>query len=284
MAVSRRPGTTPAPVGKTIKTDSTHPIVIRIDDTGSMGNKPGVILEKLPVFGTEAAKIAPGYAISFGLVSDGRCDPLGLQIRDFDAGPALDTHLAELYPQCGGGDTPESYGLAAYFDLEHCEIPKAIKPIYILILDAPPHLKVTSSEIKEATGDVVDQPLDTETIFRRLTEKFSVYVVTFSHTETWEKWLDKQHVIKTDDKNVGDIVEILSGILAIECGAYDEFALRSSKRHSDRPDRVSRVSKALKSAADKSKPATDTDGKAVSSKKPEDDGTGKSRLKSKKLI
>lgn len=279
IEVSRRRGSTPAPVGKTIRTESTHPIIVRVDDTGSMSSKPRVILKKLPILGTEAGKVAPNYAISFGLVSDGRCDPIGLQVRDFDAGKDLDEHLAELYPQGGGGDAPESYGLAAYFDLEHCEIPNAVKPVYIMILDAPPHMEVTPSEIKKATGDKLDQQLDTEQLFRRLAKKFAFYVVTYSHAATYEKWLGKQYVIRTSDSHVGDIVEILSGIVAGECGGFEDFEMRSSKRHADKPDRVSRVSKALRSVAEKSK-AAEAGGKAKSSKK-----SGKSKkLKSKKLV
>jgi hypothetical protein len=253
VTISRRFGETPHPIGKTIATESTHPICVGMDDTGSMGDKPPVILTKLPVLGTEAGKISKDYAISFSLVSDARCDSYGLRVRDFDSGEALDEHLAALAPQGGGGDAPESYGIWAYYLLNHCEIDKAVKPIAVLICDAPPHDQVLPSEVSKVTGDHVQSALNTESLFKQLQKKFSVYVVYYGgRSETWERIVGRQSVIYTSDSHVGDIVELLSGIVAGECGGYEEFEMRSSRRHSDRPDRSARVSKALKSVSKKS--------------------------------
>ncbi len=249
-------GTTKNPVGLVIKTESTHPGAVVCDDTGSMGEKPKIILEKDALLGKEIERMAPNYAISFALVSDARVDDYGLQVRPFASGPPLDHELSQLGPQFGGGDAPESYGVMAYYYLNHCEIPNAVKPILILILDAEAHDEVRPSEIKKVTGEVIQSPLKTADLFDELSKKFAVYVVLSGRCKSdfvgrrWVEILDDQHVVEMADAR--DVVEICLGIYSGELGLYDEFEMRSSARHSDKPERVSRVSRSLRSLASKS--------------------------------
>lgn len=273
-----RVGKTPPPVGLTVKTDSPTPWVIACDVTGSMQTWPGLIFEKLALFGKEIERYMANYAVSFCAFGDARCDSYPLQVRNFNNGEALDTELAGLYPEGSGGDSPESHGLVAYYYLNHCEIDKAVKPIFVMITDTDFHPSVTVNEIKNNTGDIVQSETNAKRLFERLKEKFNFYVVlrNGSSREFWEGLLDAQHVVDVNDPR--DIVEILIGIGAAEAGAMGDFEHRSSARHSDKPERVSRVTKSL-SAVKAASEAAKSDGAVASEAKPDD----KSHL-SKKLV
>jgi hypothetical protein len=274
---------TEAPVGKELVTESAHPIVIMVDVTGSMSTWPEIIFEKLPLLGQEVERYFTDYAISFTAVGDADCDSYPLQVRDFASGPSLDEHLRSLYPEGGGGDIPESYELAAYYYLHHCSMGKAISPICILICDAPPHDELRPSEIEQYTGDKVQSDLNSAEMIRRLASKFSLYVVLkdFSSgddtTKYWQNLLGRERVLPFDEPR--DIVEVLIGIIAAEAGAFEDFRGRMTERHTDKPDRVTRVMKSLRTViAAVTSPVAD-DGRA------ERKGAGSTRsARSKKLI
>ncbi len=234
------------PVGKTVKSNSTHPLVIGCDHTGSMKKWPSIFIEKSALLGDEVARIAPDHEISFFLIGDGLCDTHAFQARDFASGPPLTDHLNCLYPEGGGGDSAESYALAAYYYLHHCEINNAVKPIFVMVLDDIDHGKLYSREIKKFTGDDTTN-LNSNEIFAELAKKFSVYIVLHGdhYKSHWQAIFGEQHVVTMDEPR--DIVEIIIGIISCELGAAKEFETRSKSRHSDRPDRISRVSKALTS-------------------------------------
>ena len=287
-ALASRRGKTKAPVGKNLSTKSTHPIVIAIDGTGSMSEWPGIILEKLPLLGKEIERYAPKYAISFCVFGDSQSeDKFPLQVRDFDSDKALDEHIGELYPEGGGGDTPESQGLVAYYYLNHCEIASAVKPIFIFVTDAPFHLAITKNEIHTYTGDEAQSDLNPKSVMKKLSQKFTTYVVLKDYgsggsEDDWINIFDAQHVLPF--KEPRDIVEVLIGIIAGEVGKYEDFEKRSSKRHTDMPERVSRVKASLKSVKLISKKISDEEGAGKSKKIGATKDAGGKTLKSKKLI
>lgn len=269
--VKRGLGETPHPIGLTISTDSTHPLVVALDGTGSMQEWPDIILEKNALLGKEVERYAPNYAISYCVFGDGReGDSYPLQVRDFAQGPPLDAELAALCPEGGGGDYPEDHGLVAYYYHEHCKIPKAVKPIFVVITDTDFHENVPRSIITKYTGDKDAQAAKGSKLFAQLRNKFSVYAVLRdgSRHSFWANLLGEDYVL--DISNPRDIVEILIGIVSIETGKLEDFAHRSSLRHSDRPDRVSRLKTAFSKHAERSKI--------------EDGGKARSGMESRKLI
>ena len=240
------PGTTPPPVGKTLSTDSTHPIVVCMDITGSMTDKPGIILEKLPLLGEEVKRWAPDYAISFACFGDAGCDNEPIQVRDFAAGKDLDDHLNKFYLEGNGGDTPESPDLLAYYYTKHCSIDKAIKPIFIFITDAPAHANLSRHALGRFIGDHESSDLDAADVLKELGNKFSTYVISAGggFADYWTEIYGEQKVKEMEDAR--DIIEFILGIIASELGEADDFVETSSKRHTDKPERVSRVMSSLK--------------------------------------
>jgi sulfur transfer complex TusBCD TusB component (DsrH family) len=269
---------TPPPVGKDVETDSKHPIVVATDVTGSMSSWPRVIFEKLPLLGEEVHRYAKDYKISFCAFGDVHYDDYPLQVRDFDDGENLDKHIEELYPEAGGGDAPESHDAVAYYYINHCKIDEAVKPIFLLITDVDSHMKLTSSAIKKYTGDDIRQDLDSRDLLEKLGEKFSVYVLLKDTIARgyWEDIYGAQRVKEISEPR--DVVELAIGIIAAELGAIKDFEMRSSKRHSDKPDRVSRVMKSVRSGM------TDVDADEEDAGKASTKSKSDSSMKSKKLV
>jgi len=273
-------GKTLPPIGKELVTESTHPIVIATDVTGSMSSWPSIIFEKLPLLGKEVERYAPNYAISFTAFGDCYADSHPLQVRDFDVGDKLDEHVNCLYPEGGGGDDPESHDLAAYYYVHHCKIEKAVKPIFFMITDTYSHDCLRSDAIKRYTGDDTQgKSIDSMDIFKKLSEKFNVYVILKGDRakDFWSKIFGEQKVISIEEPR--DIVEIIIGMIASEVGELKDFEMRSSKRHADKPDRVERVMKSVK--IDGASVSIDDveGGKAKSSKSHKSES-----MKSKKLV
>ena len=275
-AYKSRIGKTAAPVGKELQSKSTHPIVVATDVTGSMSEWPGIIFEKLPLLGKEVARYAPKHEISFAAFGDAYCDGYPLQVRDFASGETLDEHISALYPEGQGGDDPESHDLVAYYYLNHCKIDEAVKPIFILITDVRSHTTLKASVIKKYVGDDAQSSLDSIAILKKLAEKFSVYVFLrgMGDRKFWEDIYGVQRVKPIEEPR--DVVELIIGTIAGELGELKDFEMRSSKRHADKPDRVERVMKSVKSGA--TEPTAGSDGKAKTTEK-----SGES-MKSKKLV
>lgn len=275
-------GKTPAPIDRkklAVSTESTHPIVVCIDHTGSFISEVQIVLEKLPLLDAEVKRYAPIHEICFALIGDTTSDSHPFQVRDFASGEALEAHIKALFPEGNGGDPPESYDLAAYYFYHHCEMPKAvIKPIFIWVLDSDTRSDLEACHVKEYIGDDLQADLDSREMLKKLAEKFSVYVIyKGSDKRFWTKIYGTQNVILMEEPR--DIVELIIGIVAGELGKYEDFAKRSSKRHSDKPDRVSRVMKSTHSLKEKSEAAKAEDAKAITT----GDGKSKKSLRSKKL-
>ncbi len=281
---------TPPPIGKDIQTESTHPLTVVQDVTGSMGTWPGIIFEKLPLLGGEVARYAPEYAISFAAIGDGLYAPheYALQIRDFASGEPLDEHVRMLGTEGSNDTNDESYGLVPYYYLHHCHIPNAVKPILILICDAAYHMKVSKEEIKRWTGDDVESDMDTFELFQQLKEKFTVYVLLrggydeANVSDLWKKTVGEENVIPISEPR--DVVEMIIGIYAGEMGMFDDFSKRSSGRHSDRLDRVSRVSKSLHSVSAKSAKMASASGDPNAGKSVRSGGKSGKSMRSRSLV
>lgn len=122
-------------VPKTIKTDSTAPILIFIDVTGSMGDWPATIFSKLGYLDHEARfYFGDDYQIAFGAIGDCFSDQYPLQVQPFASGAELKKVLTKLVIEGnGGGSSQESYDLGALYAARNCEMPNATKPLLVFI-------------------------------------------------------------------------------------------------------------------------------------------------------
>lgn len=266
----------PDAVSKNLKTNTSYPLVVAVDVTGSMSEWPKIVFEKLPLLHKEADRYFPGTEISFCAVGDGHSDSYPLQVCEFGKGPTLDDYIKSLYPEGnGGGQSCESYDLAAYFYLKHCEIPKAKKPILIFTGDEGIYQLMNKDLVKKYIGDDLSEKVSAKEIFGQLCQKFDTYIIRKEYTcgygseedkihKQWQEYLgSKEKVIKLDDPR--RIVDCMIGIIAGAAGNFDDYTQRLSQRQT--PGQVSQVMNSLKYVSQKADANKQLANNAVSLKK-----------------
>lgn len=243
---------------KSLSTDSHAPLVIICDVTGSMGEWPAVIFSKLPYLEIEGQEyLGKDMEISFLAVGDAYCDNYPLQARPFTKGTDLKKRLEELIIEGkGGGQTTESYELAALYCARNVSMAKAIIPICIFIGDEQPYNFVDKAHAKNIVGINLQQRLTTKEIFDELKNKFAVYLIrkpyensginAMSGTDMrihrfWAELVGEDHI--SDLPEAGRVVDVIFGILAKETGRIGYFKNEIEGRQT--PDQVKTVYKSL---------------------------------------
>lgn len=190
-------------------TESPYPLVIGIDQTGSMGKRTAIIASKMPYLEHEAKDyLGPLTEISFFAIGDATCgEDYPLQCRPFTNGPALNDRLKELVFEGGGGGTQqESYELAALYYARNVSLPNVgnskkedefeeiegsrfdrisemvrlnlpQKGIMIFIGDEEPYAKIRKDLALKYAHVTLANDIDSKSVFEELKEKFSVYAV-----------------------------------------------------------------------------------------------------------
>ncbi|MHA1301434.1 MAG: hypothetical protein ACTSO9_18590 [Candidatus Helarchaeota archaeon] len=245
----------PPPIGKHLITEAKFPMVVIVDVTGSMKEWPRIIFEKLCILYNETLFFLPetlkeSFEISFAAIGDAYSDDAPLQITDFAEGEELDENIKSLYPEGGGGgQTRETYELAAYYYLTHCDMPNALKfpkPLLIFVGDEGFYSKLNRNHVKQLIGDTLKTDQITKNIFEKLKQKFNVYIlrVPYGSEESekriqkdWEKVLGRDHVIIM--KKPRRIVDTILGIIATAVDEWDKFKDRIEIRQT--PEQVDQV-------------------------------------------
>lgn len=270
-------------VPKSISTESTAPLTILVDVTGSMGDWPAVMFSKLPYMDNECKEyLGEDFELSFAAVGDANSDEYPIQIRPFAKGRDMEAQLKELVIEGnGGGQCHESYELTALYYARNAEMPNAKRPIMIIIGDEGFYDKVTSDHAKLAHVKLGSE-LKTTTLFEELKEKYSVYLIRKPYSsgddkyiqKKWEDLIGKEHIaiLPAADR----VVDVIFGILAQEKDKVAYFKAEIEERQ--RKEQVDTVYKSLKTIH--AIPAVAAD-----------DGSGKSKMhtnmkgtKTKKLL
>lgn len=248
-------------IPKSISTQSTVPMVVLIDVTGSMGEWPKTIFSKLPYFEHEAQEYfeTKDIAISWGAIGDAHTpDKYPLQVREFSKGVDLKTRLEELVIEGGGGgQEKENYELGALYYARNVSMPNAISPLLIIIGDEEPYDYVDQDFAKEFAYITLEKRLTTKQIFEELKRRYSVYLIRkpyndggenkMSDTDKrmyrhWADLLGEDYISILPDP--GRVVDVIFGIFAKETGKIAEF--RDEIEGRQRPDQVGTVYKSLK--------------------------------------
>ena len=142
-------------IADNVKTESTSPLMVVIDQTGSMGEWPKTMFSKLPYLEHETKEYLGEDAefcfMAIGDAHNGEKYPL--QVRPFAKGLELGDRLKELVIEGnGGGGGSETYELAALFAAERISMPKAIKPIIIFIGDEMPYTTIAKDHAQNLCG------------------------------------------------------------------------------------------------------------------------------------
>jgi hypothetical protein len=172
---------------------AAHPastaVVVLFDVTGSMNTIPRVLQQKLP--GLMSLLIKKGYLehpqILFGGIGDATCDRAPLQIGQFESGDVeMDDNLSNLLLEGGGGgQSTESYELAAYMIANHTSIDcwekRGHKGYLFFIGDEAAYPVAKKSEVESVIGDKIEENIPTKRLFDMLCERYEVFFIMPNH-------------------------------------------------------------------------------------------------------
>lgn len=246
-----------------LRTESTNPIVIDVDQTGSMGAWPATMFSKLPYLEHEAKTEYMGEdtEISWAATGDAHNgENYPVQARPFTKGKALASSLKEIVLEgAGGGTTEEDYALTALYYARNVEMPNAIRPLFIIIGDESPHGYVAREHASEFARVSLEKRMKASEVFEELKKKFSVYFiqkpygaetlidgpltgVTKRVHENWAAIVGEDHIALLDDPS--RVVDVIFGIMAREAGKVQYFDKELAERQ--RPEQVKTVKTALR--------------------------------------
>lgn len=229
-----------------ITTDSSCPLVILCDVTGSMGSWPATIFSKLPYLELEGKEyLGEDMEIAWGAIGDATCDKYPLQIRPFSKGLDLDKQLQQIVVEGGGGGgAKESYELAALYVARNVYTPKAEKPLCIIIGDEGFYDIIPKADAtKVACANFQTPRVEAREIFQELMERFSVYLIRKPYDlgvgdqlgprdkviqAQWERVLGAERIVHLP--NADRVVDVIFGILAKEKDRVEYFREELSER------------------------------------------------------
>lgn len=236
-----------------VTTESESPLIILSDVTGSMDEWPAVMFSKLPYLDIEGRQyLGPTMEICFGAVGDAHSDKYPLQIRPFSKGLDLKEQLTKLVIEGnGGGQTMESYELAALYAARNIRTPKATRqPIVIFIGDEQTYSSIDPSLAQRYARVIQNQKISDADVFKELMEKNSVYLVHKRYQDSSHETKIKQHWVSLlGEDRIADlddpqrVVDVIFGILAKEVNRIDYFHKEIEGRQL--PDQVKTVYKSL---------------------------------------
>jgi (2Fe-2S) ferredoxin len=253
--------------GKVLSSDSTDPLIIAVDVTGSMSSWPGEIFDRLPLLYQTLAKYRPNIEIAFAAIGDATCDNYPLQVTDFSKDiKQLEANLKALGCEGGGGGhITESYELFGHFMDTHCKTPNATSPFLLIYGDETFYDGINPKQVKHFIGDKIDSGLESKVMWQNLMQKFNVYFlqkhygndelnVTEEVRGRWGSVIGLQRVIELPFEIDGEdgrmpgyqrAVDIGMGLVAKHWGEYMDFGKSLDARHDD-PAVKSAVHKSLR--------------------------------------
>ena len=210
------------------------PIAVLFDVTGSMGQVPIIMQDKLgKLHGLLRSK---GYAedpqLLFGAIGDADTDRVPLQIGQFESDNRMDEQLRDILLEGGGGgQKSESYELAAYFMATHIVTDaweKRRKRGYLFLIgDELNKSKLASRHIRAVIGDHVRTDVSVESVYRELAERWHVYYILpkqsnyYDDPEIAAHWrtLLGQNFVKLDDPAA--VCELIALTIGLEENRVD---------------------------------------------------------------
>lgn len=222
----------------------TVPIVIQLDETGSMSDVPRIIQAELcKLFGLlKRQGWAHHPAIMVMATGDARntrgngpngLEAAPLQVGQFESGNEVEEDLMDLYLEGnGGGNGGETYELGMYFVARHTATDawekRQEKGFYFIIGDEPFFQNVSKESITRIIGDTVEADIPTKDIVAELQQKWNVYYVVPNMTSgfndagmlrLWENLIGKENVIKLQHPQA--ICELIASTIGLHAGFSD---------------------------------------------------------------
>lgn len=206
---------------------NTIPVILALDVTGSMGSASARVARKLNVIMTDLYNKVKDVEFMVMGIGDFAYDSAPLQVSQFESDIRIAEQLDKVYFEGhGGGNSYESYTGAWYFALNHTDCDcwkRGKKGIIITMGDEPLNPYLPYKRLSEYIGDSLQGDVETEELYRDVTEKYDVYHLAVDDVDTcynryesgikttYGKYLDEKHLFTvTLDSLAPTIVDIVT--------------------------------------------------------------------------
>ncbi len=216
----------------------SFPIIIALDETGSMGMVPEqLIKEAFPeiIKAITEAGIENPQVCFCGVGDSKNCIEEGaIQCGEFESSDELmEKWLKRIYLEgWGQGNAGEAYALVWYFAAHHTSIDsfekRGKKGVLITIGDEPVHKLVERYEIKHYFNDSPERDLTSKEILKQASKCWDIYHIHIEHgyyrlRETnWEEMLDT-NVIPTESNWSEEIKRIIPTIVVQSYKGFNDL-------------------------------------------------------------
>ena len=198
---------------------ATTPIIIAVDETGSMGmlateiikNGLGVIMNNI----LDRKPVSDPHLMCMAIGDSKNNEQAPLQVTQFEADTVIADQIAKFFIEGnGGGNGGESYILAWYFAAKKtrcdAQIKRGKKGFLFTIGDEPPHLTLTSSEIKRYIGDDVEADISAKDLLDLVSQNWEVFhLIVKPGTYDKSRWVDllgERAITVSDHSKLGEII------------------------------------------------------------------------------
>ena len=220
------------------KNPKSTPIIIGVDETGSMGRLAEDIIKKgLGIVMQEIYDRKPvsDPHILIAGIGDATCDRAPIQVTQFEAGVTEITKQVEkIYiEQGGGGNSGESYPILWYFaaNKTKCDaITKRKRKGYLFTVGDECPISLSKSQIKKFFDDDVQEDMSIKDLLKLVEKNWEVFhiIVETSATEAqgakkvWRDLLGQRAIVIPDESKLAEV--IVSTIQVIEGEDADKVA------------------------------------------------------------
>ena len=249
-------------IEESVTSAADRPLIVIIDETGSMGDWPATMFSKLPYLDHEVRDyLGDDAEICFAAIGDAnnpRMETYPLQVRAFASGADLKDRLTELViEKDGGGTVHETYELAALYFARNLHVGPLAQPIVIFIGDEKFYDMISPDHARQFCRVELKKSMPAVEAFAELQGKASVYLIqkpydymddnrldetTKQVMHKWSDVLGEDHMTMLGDPN--RVVDVIFGILAKEANRVDDFRTEIEGRQTKK--QVDVVYKSLK--------------------------------------
>ena len=170
------------------------PVILALDVTGSMGPASAEVAKKMNEVMTRLYDTVPDVEFMVMGIGDLSYDRAPIQISQFEADIRIAEQLDMVYMEHGGGGNAfESYTAAWYMGARHTKLDcwkRGQKGLIITMGDEPMNPYLPAAPLAGATGDPLQQDVETKDLYREAAAKFEIYHLHVIHRQP-DRWLDK---------------------------------------------------------------------------------------------
>lgn len=224
---------------------NTIPVILALDVTGSMGSACTMCAAKLDEIMTKLYSEVQDVQFMMMGIGDLAYDDAPIQATQFESDiRILDQTTKTYFEGGGGGNNFESYTAAWYFALRHTKLDchnRGKKGIIITLGDEPLNPYLPRGAVENVIGDKLQGDVDTQDLYREVTEKFDVYHISVDDSDssyhyhkidadaTWKKVIGDNYKVSTLQK----LAKTISDIIVNSAAEYEFVEVGSAHIDSD---------------------------------------------------